>query len=111
MVPRRIPSGLLLEPTGPVQIWAIPPDGSRLELLRARTRQRHWSGSTHLVAGWAPALRQGRAGWNAILINLDLPLETRAHAWSASADPGIVPQAWSPDGRRIAAALEQGPIP
>ena len=94
---------------GPYEIWAIRPDGSRLELL-ARAPD---NASGLARPAWAPDGRRLSATnihtRTPLLINLDRPVETRAQPWPGSADAGIVLQAWSPDGRRIAATLEQGP--
>ncbi|MGH9200613.1 MAG: hypothetical protein ACRD2A_05195 [Vicinamibacterales bacterium] len=94
---------------GPYEIWGIRPDGSRLELL-ARAADRAEALSR---PAWAPDGRRLSAKnihtRTPLLINLDSPVETRARRWAGTDDAGHILQAWSPNGERIAATIEQGP--
>jgi serine/threonine protein kinase len=94
---------------GPYEIWAIRPDGSRLELL-ARAPD---SANGLIRPTWAPDGRRLAAKnihtRTPLLINLDRPVETRAQPLAAAAATGLIPQSWSPNGERIAGTIEQGP--
>jgi Tol biopolymer transport system component len=93
---------------GPYGIWSIRPDGSRLEPLSPMVKEQSFVRPT-----WAPdgrrltalELVEGRP----VLIDLDLPLETRVQSLRGIEGSRLVAQSWAAKGGVVAGTYEDGP--
>ena len=105
--PRWSPDGSRLmfysKRTCQYNLWSIRPDCSRLEIV-ARSQE------TLLRPTWSPDGRRVMAKnierRSLVMIDLEKPIEQRVQELKGTEGLGLIPQAWSPDGRFVAAALE-----